>query len=133
MGNMTANAFPFLQQRVDISTLESLLKGLMTIQAYLPLGAELELELILRVSRYGKDKQAHEAEPEKSSVSEIYIFYFHGFFTTWQSLHDLFAKGLCSSSLKNLGDLEVWGAWQFLQSITLAATLMWALPKEAFL
>jgi hypothetical protein len=105
----------------------------MTFQAYLPLGAELELELILGVSRYGKGKQAHEAEPEKSTVSKIYTFYFHGFFTTWQSLHDPSAKGLCISFLKNLGDFEVWGAWQFLQSITLAATLMWALPKEAFL
>jgi hypothetical protein len=69
MGNMTADAFPLLQQRVDKTTFESFLKGFMTFQTYLPLGAELELELILSVSRCGKGKKAREAEREKSTVS----------------------------------------------------------------
>jgi hypothetical protein len=69
MGQVTTRAFSFFHQRVDISTLESFLKGLVAFQAYLPLGAELELELILSVSRCGKGKKAHEAEREKSTVS----------------------------------------------------------------
>ena len=69
MGNMAAYAFPLLQQRVDISTLESFIKRFMTFQTYSPLGAELELELILSVSRCGKGKKAHEAERKKSTVS----------------------------------------------------------------
>jgi hypothetical protein len=41
----------------------------MTFKAYLPLGAELELELVFRVNRCGKGKKAHEADREKSNVS----------------------------------------------------------------
>jgi hypothetical protein len=69
MGNMAAGAFPLLQQRVDISTLESFIEGFMTFQAYSSLGAELEFEVILSISRCSKGKKAHEAEREKSTVS----------------------------------------------------------------
>ena len=62
MRNMAAYAFPLLQQWVDVSTLESFVKRFMAFQAYSPFGAELELELILGVSRCGKGKKAHEAE-----------------------------------------------------------------------
>ena len=129
---MTAGAFTFLQQWVDKTPFQSFIKSLVTFQAYLPLGAEFELELILRVSWRSVGKKAHHAEQEKGSISKIYLFYFHVYSTTWQSLHALSAKGLCISSLKNLGDFEVWGAWQFLQSIKFASMLMWALAKEAF-
>jgi len=71
MGNMTADAFPFLQQRVDKAPIESFLKSFMTFQTCLPLGAELEIKLVLRVSRHGIDKEAHNAEREKSGVFKI--------------------------------------------------------------
>jgi hypothetical protein len=41
----------------------------MTFQAYLPLDAELELELVFRMDRCTIDEKAHEPEREKSKVS----------------------------------------------------------------
>lgn len=82
---MTADAFPSFQQRVHKTPFQSFIKSLVTFQAYLPLGAEFELELILSVSWDGIDKKSHDAEQQKGSVSIIYLFYFHVYSTTWQS------------------------------------------------